>query len=36
VDLLRVLMERKGWRACVPKAGVFVEPNALDLFGISD
>jgi hypothetical protein len=36
VDLLRLLMERKGWRAYVPKAGVFVEPDALDLFGLSD
>ena len=26
VDLLRLVMERKGWRAYVPKAGVFVEP----------
>jgi hypothetical protein len=36
VDLLRLLMERHGWRAYVPKAGVFVEPDALDLFGLSD
>jgi hypothetical protein len=36
VDLLRLLMERKAWRAYVPKAGVFVEPDALDLFGLSD
>src|SRR5688572_20383838 len=36
VDLLRLLMERQGWRAYVPKAGVFVEPDALDLFGLSD
>ena len=36
VDLLRLLMERQGWRAYVPKAGVFVEPDALDLFGVSD
>jgi hypothetical protein len=36
VDLLRLLMERKGWRAYAPKAGVFIEPDALDLFGLSD
>jgi hypothetical protein len=36
VDLLRLLMERQGWRAYVPKAGVFVEPDALDLFGLSE
>ena len=36
VDLLRSVMERAGWRAYVPKAGVFVEPDALDLFGLTD
>jgi hypothetical protein len=36
VDLLRWVMERAGWRAYVPKAGVFVEPDALDLFGLAD
>jgi hypothetical protein len=36
VELLRAVMEREGWRAYVPKAGVFVEPDALDLFGLSD
>src|SRR5262245_16249168 len=36
VDLLRLVMERAGWRAYVPKAGVFVEPDALDLFALTD
>ena len=36
VDMLRMVMEREGWRAYVPKSGVFVEPDALDLFGLSD
>jgi hypothetical protein len=36
VDLLRSVMERARWRAYVPKAGVFVEPDALDLFGLTD
>jgi hypothetical protein len=36
IELLRMVMEREGWRAYVPKAGVFVEPDALDLFGLSD
>jgi len=36
VELLRAVMEREGWRAYAPKAGVFVEPDALDLFGLSD
>ena len=30
------VLEREGWRAYAPKAGVFVEPDALDLFGLSD
>jgi hypothetical protein len=36
VDLLRTIMERARWRAYVPKAGVFVEPDALDLFALTD
>ena len=36
VDLLRSIMERARWRAYVPKAGVFVEPDALDLFALTD
>jgi hypothetical protein len=36
VELLRAVMQREGWRAYAPKAGVFVEPDALDLFGLSD
>jgi hypothetical protein len=29
-------MQRARWRAYVPKAGVFVEPDALDLFALTD
>lgn len=36
VEMLRMVMEREGWRAYVPKSGVFVEPDALDLFSLSD
>ena len=36
VDMLRMVMEREGWRAYVPRSGVFVEPESLDLFGLSD
>ncbi len=36
VELLRSVMEREGWRAYAPRAGVFVESEALDLFGLSD
>jgi hypothetical protein len=36
VDLLRSIMQRARWRAYVPKAGVFVEPDALDLFVLTD
>jgi hypothetical protein len=36
VEILRMVMEREGWRAYVPKSGVFVEPDALDLFSLSD
>jgi hypothetical protein len=36
IELLRSLLERQGWRAYAPKAGVFIEPDALDLFALSD
>lgn len=36
IELLRGLMERQGWRAYAPKAGVFIEPDALDLFALPD
>jgi hypothetical protein len=36
IELLRSLMERQGWRAYAPKAGVFIEPDALDLFALPD
>jgi hypothetical protein len=36
VELLRSVMERQRWRAYAPRAGVFIEPDALDLFGMSD
>jgi hypothetical protein len=36
VELLRSVMEREGWRAYAPRAGVFIESESLDLFGLSD
>ena len=36
IELLRACMEREGWRAYAPKAGVFIEPDALDLFALPD
>jgi hypothetical protein len=34
LELLRSVLERQGWRAYAPKAGVFIEPDALDLFAL--
>jgi hypothetical protein len=34
--MLRSLLERQGWRAYAPRAGVFIEPDALDLFALPD
>lgn len=36
IEMLRSLMERQRWRAYAPKAGVFIEPDALDLFALPD
>ena len=36
VDLLRSIMAQERWRAYAPRAGVFIEPDALDLFAMSD
>ena len=36
IELLRSVLEREGWRAYAPKAGVFIEPDALDLFALPD
>ena len=36
VELLRSILEREGWRAYAPRAGVFIEPDALDLFALPD
>lgn len=36
IELLRGVLEREGWRAYAPKAGVFIEPDALDLFALPD
>ena len=36
IDRLRTLMQRERWRAYAPRAGVFVEPDALDLFALPD
>jgi hypothetical protein len=36
IELLRALLERARWRAYAPRAGVFFEPDALDLFALPD
>jgi hypothetical protein len=36
IELLRALLERARWRAYAPRAGVFIEPEALDLFALPD
>jgi hypothetical protein len=36
IELLRGVLEREGWRAYAPKAGVFIEPDGLDLFALPD
>ena len=36
IELLRALLERARWRAYAPRAGVFIEPDALDLFALPD
>jgi hypothetical protein len=34
IEVLRALLERARWRAYAPRAGVFIEPDALDLFAL--
>ena len=36
LELLRRVLEREGWRVYAPKSGVFIEPDALDLFALPD
>ena len=36
VELLRSLLVAQRWRAYAPRAGVFIEPDALDLFALPD
>jgi hypothetical protein len=36
IELLRSLLEQCRWRAYAPKAGVFIAPDALDLFALPD
>ena len=36
IELLKAVLEREGWRAYAPRAGVFIEPDALDLFALPD
>jgi hypothetical protein len=36
IEFLRKVLERQGWRAYAPKAGVFIEAGALDLFALPD
>ena len=32
IELIRTVLHSQGWRAYVPKAGIYVAPDALDLF----
>ena len=36
IELLRSVLEGEGWRAYAPRSGVFIEPDALDLFALPD
>jgi len=36
IELLRGLRQRQGWRAYAPRANVFIEPDALDLFALPE
>ena len=36
VELLRTILERERWRVYAPRAGVFIEPDGLDLFALPD
>jgi hypothetical protein len=36
IEMLIALLRQTGWRAYAPRAGVFIEPDALDLFALPD
>ena len=36
IEMLRTLVQSQGWRAYAARAGVFIEPDALDLFALPD
>ena len=36
IEMLRSLVQAQGWRMYAARAGVFVEPDALDLFALPD
>jgi hypothetical protein len=36
IELLRALLERTRWRAYVPRTGVFIEPDAIEIFALPD
>jgi hypothetical protein len=36
IEMLRTLVQSCGWRAYAARAGVFIEPDALDLFALPD
>lgn len=36
LERLRTIVERQRWRVYAPKAGVFIEPDGLDLFALPD
>ena len=36
LERLRAIVERQRWRVYAPRAGVFIEPDGLDLFALPD
>jgi hypothetical protein len=36
IEMLRAVLAREGWRAYAPRANVFLEPDALDLFALPE
>jgi hypothetical protein len=36
LEILIALLRETGWRAYAPRSGVFIEPDALDLFALPD
>jgi hypothetical protein len=36
IEMLRALLQQSRWRAYAPRAGVFIEADALDLFALPD